>query len=357
MNLIEYLTSLANSIRKAKGSEEKIKAENFVNEIKNLEVETYNITNTIEKTFETITIPEDIEILSPRMLNGAKNLKELDLSNSKVRLIENNSLENCTSLSIVKFPKNLEIIESRGFSNSGITNLYLADTVITNIEARGFEDCSSLEKITAPDTLEYIGVYGFLNCANLKSIDLSNTKITLISNGTFNDCLVLDEIKLPNALTYIGEYAFQGTGIKDLDLSNTKLESIDVFAFNSCYPNFTKITLPNTVKKIERYVFNECYRLDTINLPQSLESIAYNTFNACGRLLNIVLEDGFNCNGLNISSTTRAEFTVEKIINNVLNPLKDRTGESTYTLSIGANLNKLTPEEIAIATDKNWTLA
>jgi len=38
--------------------------------------------------------------------------------------------------------------------------------------------------------------------------------------------------------------------------------------------------------------------------------------------------------------------------------LADRTGQTAYTLTLGAtNLKKLSDEQKAIATDKNWTLA
>jgi hypothetical protein len=41
-----------------------------------------------------------------------------------------------------------------------------------------------------------------------------------------------------------------------------------------------------------------------------------------------------------------------------LNALYDRTGLSAYKLTMGStNLNKLTNEQKAIATNKNWTLA
>jgi hypothetical protein len=42
----------------------------------------------------------------------------------------------------------------------------------------------------------------------------------------------------------------------------------------------------------------------------------------------------------------------------MLEALADRTGETAYTLTIGAtNLNKLTAEQKAIAIGKNWNLA
>lgn len=59
---------------------------------------------------------------------------------------------------------------------------------------------------------------------------------------------------------------------------------------------------------------------------------------------------------INISSATG--LTRENIVNHILAKLGDNTGQSALTLTLGAtNLAKLTDEDKAIATAKNWTLA
>ncbi len=51
-------------------------------------------------------------------------------------------------------------------------------------------------------------------------------------------------------------------------------------------------------------------------------------------------------------------LTRENIVNHILVKLGDNTGQSALTLTLGAtNLAKLTDEDKAIATAKNWTLA
>lgn len=73
------------------------------------------------------------------------------------------------------------------------------------------------------------------------------------------------------------------------------------------------------------------------------------------KLTNVTLGDGFNCNGLDLSPSTK--YSVDTIVS-MLIALADRTGQTAYTLKLGAkNLAKLSDEQKAIATDKNWTLA
>ena len=48
-------------------------------------------------------------------------------------------------------------------------------------------------------------------------------------------------------------------------------------------------------------------------------------------------------------------LSVESIVS-ILEALKDLTGETSKTITLGSNMTRLTPEQIKIATDKNWTV-
>lgn len=71
---------------------------------------------------------------------------------------------------------------------------------------------------------------------------------------------------------------------------------------------------------------------------------------------DIELKDGYLKN-LNIEGLT-SYLTESNIVNHILNRLGDNSGQSPLTITLGAtNLAKLTAEEIAIATNKGFTLA
>lgn len=132
------------------------------------------------------------------------------------------------------------------------------------------------------------------------------------------------------------------------------ITSIASFAFQNC-SSLVTINLPNTVTLLGGNAFQGCISLTTINLPNSITQLGNNLFNGCSSLSNVTLESGFNCSNLNLSSSTK--YTAETIVS-WLEALADRTGQATFTLTIGTtNLNKLTAEQKAIATNKNWTLA
>lgn len=94
--------------------------------------------------------------------------------------------------------------------------------------------------------------------------------------------------------------------------------------------NLSEVTADFTNMRIGNYMFQNCTRLT--NFKASLES----------------LQDGTNmflgCDNLTIDSLLH-----------ILNSIPDRSETWTSTLTIGSiNKSKLTPEQIAIATNKNW---
>ena len=166
----------------------------------------------------------------------------------------------------------------------------------------------------------------------LRKIEFVNTNnITSIGVDAFRSCSSLTSISLPDSVTSIGGSAFWDCG------------------------SLTSISLPDSVTSVGNGAFYGCTSLTTISLPDSLTSIGDAVFYACQSLENVTIENGFNCNNLNLSSSTR--YSVETMVS-WFNALADRTGQVSFTLKIGStNLNKLTAEQKAIATNKNWTLA
>lgn len=132
------------------------------------------------------------------------------------------------------------------------------------------------------------------------------------------------------------------------------IKHISFGCFFTC-TSLTSITLPNGVVLIGDNAFNTCRSLKTINLPSSINQVFKTSFINCAALENVTLGNNFNCSNLDLSASTK--YSVSTIVA-MLTALADRTGQTAYTLTLGAtNLAKLSDEQKAIATDKNWTLA
>lgn len=189
----------------------------------------------------------------------------------------------------------------------------------------------------------------------LRKIEFINTNnIIGISDGGFQDSSLLTTINLPDSLMSIGGAAFSScTSLTTINLPDN-LTSIGASAFRGC-SSLTAISLPNSLMSIGDAAFTSCTSLTTINLPDNLAYIGNWAFSGCMSLENVTIENGFNCNNLNLSSSTR--YSVETMVS-WFEALADRTGQPSFKLTIGStNLNKLTAEQKAIATNKNWTLA
>lgn len=162
------------------------------------------------------------------------------------------------------------------------------------------------------------------------------------------------EFVVPNSWTKIRQGAFNAcTSLASITISNS-VTSIESGAFSSCV-RLTSIDIPTSVLAIKGSAFYGCVALTDITIPNAVTIISAGVFTNCSKLTNVTLGDNFNCNGLDLSSSTK--YSVDTIVA-MFTALADRTGQTAYTLTLGAtNLAKLSDEQKAIATDKNWTLA
>lgn len=92
--------------------------------------------------------------------------------------------------------------------------------------------------------------------------------------------------------------------------------------------------------------------IKTIYMPATLIKLGASAFST-QYFQNVTLGKDFNCS-LNISLGNYAAETMIAMFK----MLRDLTNETAKTLNVGTkNLNKLTDEQKAIATNKNWNLA
>ncbi len=142
------------------------------------------------------------------------------------------------------------------------TEIKLPDTV-TEIGRFAFACIIKLEEITIPDTVTEIGFMAFWGCMMLKHVTLPS-RLKVIPPGCFQDC-ALSEISFPDGLEEIGEMAFRATYYPSGHIKRSD-------------QSFTKIDVPDSVKKIGNSAFSGCLKLKEINLPDELERMGRNVF-------------------------------------------------------------------------------
>lgn len=187
---------------------------------------------------------------------------------------------------------------------------------------------------------------------------LNLNEITDVSNF-FADCYSLRDFKYSgdfNATNSIAGLFQQCTNLSgDISINAPNATSAN-FAFYLC-KNINSITLTTAPLTIYGQIFLNATKLQSVynlNLGETSEAQHQPFF--CSNLTNITFADGSIINNSTSFSSCK-KLTVDSILN-ILNILKDLTGSTSATLTLGAtNLAKLTDEQKAIATNKNWVLA
>lgn len=208
-------------------------------------------------------------------LGYARSVSAIDISTTNVTKISSYEFSSCASLTEIKLPKTLTILEDHVFA--GCSSLKGIDLPVSLIGIGGyaFSNCSELAYVntllngedvladTLPDGLETVGTNAFAGCSALVKITIPSFATGTIlekASSLFANCTSLSEVKIgssiqsiPNACFYesgngktgmtvtieagskldkIMDSAFEGANMSSLDLSGcTHLAAIDARAF------------------------------------------------------------------------------------------------------------------------------
>ena len=248
-----------------------------------------------------------------------------------------------------------------------------------------FRLCSSLTTIPLLDTHNVVNMGRcFENALSLTYIPLLNTSNVTDMYSMFDGCDSLTTIPQLNTSKVTNMYSmFAGCdSLTSIPLLDTRSVTNMSYMFRMC-TSLTTIPLLDTHNVTDMsYMFNGCSSLTTI--PQLNTHSVTNMksmFDGCNALTSVSRLDatslttasnmfGYNWNRLNkftdfggltglkidFDLSPCTALTKESLLN-VFNEAADVTA-SPKTLTLGeTNLNKLTAEEKAIATNKGWTLA
>ena len=259
--------------------------------------------------------------------------------------IGNNAFSGCTSLETVTIPASVTYVRDSAFYGCTSLKSVTIPESVTYIGGYAFAECYSLKYADIPANVSGIGLSPFCNCRSLENINIDEANkwyttvdgvlydkdktelinypagkkdssyvipegIRTIREKAFYGCLNLCELAIPDSVTEIESGAFEcsslisdeyGT-IKYVDgwvvgsghTANVVLKDgtrgIAFEAF-SCDEIIEKVTMPDTVKYINAYAFENCTNLSEVLLSSSLENIESGVFFNCMKLADIVIPD------------------------------------------------------------------
>lgn len=222
-----------------------------------------------------------------------------------------------------------------------------------------FTDCSNLKELSLSSLrdreLQFSTYALFRNCSSLEALELSGTRIySTYFNHTFENCKLLKKIDISNWSLVGGNAscwaAFANCeSVTELDTYNLMLDvdnlsNVGQFfykckALEWCDLRSWHLLSTQTISNM----FYECYSLKSIVRNLTIEQVLND---------NITVLSGLT-QGISLTHTQLDRASLRALING----LADLTGQTTQTLTLGTILiAKLTEEDIAIATSKNWTI-
>ena len=245
----------------------------------------------------------------------------------------------------------LNITENGTYTPSSGVDGY--NSVTVNVPQSGgtvdFYPLRFKESITGIDTTAYNSViwtdmgYLFKGCSNLTSLKLSGWDTSRAVNmfNMFNGCRKLTSLDMS------GWNTSKVTDMGGMFQSCSSLTSLDLSHFNT-----------SNVENMSG-MFSSCQKLTSLNLSGLNTS---NVHSMGSMFFNCTSLETINCNGLQLPNTnlfdiklnSSTKLTVDSIVG-LLNALPTTTND--YSFQIGqTNIDKLSEEQKAIATNKNWRL-
>lgn len=299
-------------------------------------------------SLSSITIPDSVTDIGESTFSGCTNLTSITMSNSVtsvkhgifhdcsnlssyiipngVTFIEWGAFDGCTGLASVTIPNSVTKIGDLAFRNCASLVAITVPDSVTSIGEQAFCDCKKLTSITIPDSVTNIGKQAFAGCSQLVSCNIP-TGMSIIAHNIFGGCINLKSIVIPENITRIENQAFYncaslGSVVIPKSITNigseyvfahcSNLTSIAVDKENSVYDSRNECNaiietktdtllagchttiIPNTVRRIGKTAFYECWRMAFIHIPNSVEDIGKDAFGGCSSLTSITIPDSVN---------------------------------------------------------------
>ena len=163
-----------------------------------------------------------------------------------------------------------------------------------------FSTASHLVEVEIPGTVRKIGSCAFDRCSKLKTVRISEG-VEELGLCAFEWCSALTEIRLPLSLVKMGPNPFvycRKLSKVIVDEDHPALAVMDGALICKedmrlvWYPQTgkaKKYAVPQGVRSIDSYAFEECKQLNEIELPEGIETVGYRAFNSCKNIKRIIL--------------------------------------------------------------------
>ena len=247
--------------------------------------------------YATYEIPEGIEVIGEYAFADNTQLTGIDIPES-VKTIKESAFKGCSGLQYIDLSYGVESIGEYAFSEcENLLGVYLSGN-LRIIGEYAFSNCSELSSIFIPEGVESIGKFAFRQCSRLETIELPKS-LSYLGSNPFSGCDSLLTIslsddnpvfRLADSVLFCKEDNRIITYLETIDCTEYAVpygtEIIGEEAFWGCY-KLEQVSIPDTIRRIEKGAFCGCSRIEEIMIPDSITIIEDHTFAYCESLRHI----------------------------------------------------------------------
>lgn len=241
------------------------------------------------KSLTSITLPDGIDYVGPNVVDGCTSLKYNEYDNALYIGTKSNPyymLVKAKSKDIesVKIHKDTKIVDSYAFKDCSKLKSVTVPEGVRKVYGYAFEGCIALEYLYLPDSLEGSPYAPLYKCTGLKKIRLPkdiNTKDTFLGCEPETDIFVVE-----GPIKVLGASMFRRGKIAQITLPDT-LEEIKIYCFERSA--LQSITIPESVTKLGKTLFEECQELTEATINGRITVLPERTFSRCPKLETITL--------------------------------------------------------------------
>ena len=166
-------------------------------------------------------------------------------------------------------------------------------TGVQSISNNAFYECLQLEFVIIPKGVIDIGGRAFGKCTYLNFVAIPSGVTSIVggySMGAFMSCGRLKAVSIPDSVKSLGDYVFEQCYSLAFISVPDGVTKLGTYALSKCSA-LTHISTPDHITTIGSNCFEACRSLTSFAVPNGVTSISAGTFNGCTSM-EIVLNNG-----------------------------------------------------------------
>ena len=278
---------------------------------------------------------QPVVAVGPSAFQGKRLLRQVSLPQC-LRRIGRSAFQGCAGLAALALPRRMAQIGEAAFQGCAARTALALPEGLVEIADRAFYGCASLSAVSVPMGVLRVGERAFSGCKALKDVRLPEGLVE-IGDLAFADCPSLRALPIPASVTVLSASAVPRTAVgegplflapqamlvradvkRDYALPpgtrslagralagneslltvdfGEKMEHIGPFALADC-ACLKGVTLPDTVRRVDRGAFAGCQRMTRARLSPRMEGLAPELFRGCLALKSLALFPGIRSVG------------------------------------------------------------